>query len=287
MGGLPAKVFVVVVLYKRTPEQSEAFLSLIEVMGALFEANGRIDCLVYDNSPEQHAVQPGSFPCEYISDPSNPGLARAYNVGRQRAEAAGATWLLLLDHDTVITREYLVEVLEVSQSIAGDTAIAAIVPKLIQGSKSLSPQWPNHRKPSRPKPVPLEFSGEIHGELQAFNSGAVLRLSALNDIGGFDEDFPLDYLDHTTFRQLQRKGHSVYVLRSTLSHELSIEGGWDTPGFQQRFWPLIEAHQRYKNRFARGSELFWHFFWKAWLIFGRIARGQFRTAYRHLKIALQ
>jgi GT2 family glycosyltransferase len=287
MGGLPEKVFIVLVLYKRAPEQSEAFLSLIEVMGTLLEPNRRIDCLIYDNSPEQHALQPGTFPCEYISDPSNPGLARAYNVARQRAEAAGATWLLLLDHDTAITREYLAEVLDVSQSIAGDTAIAAIVPKLIQGSKSLSPQWPNHRNPSHSKPVSLEFSGEIHGKLEAFNSGAVLRLSALNDIGGFDEDFPLDYLDHTTFRQLQRKGHSVYVLRSTLSHELSIEDGWDTPGFQQRFWPLIEAHQRYKSRFARGSERFWHFFWKAWLIFGRIARGQFRTAYRHLKIALQ
>ena len=286
MGELPQKPFIVLVLYQRAPEQSEAFLSLVEVMGSLPEASGRVECLLYDNSPEQHAVQPVGFPCEYIFDPSNPGLARAYNVGRQRAEAAGANWLLLLDHDTAITREYLAEVLAVLESLAGDTAIAAIVPKLAQGRKSLSPKWPNYRKPSGSKPVPQEFSGEISGEVQAFNSGAILRLSALNDIGGFDEDFPLDYLDHTTFRQLHRRGYSVYVLHSTLAHELSVDDGWDTPGFERRFWPFMQAEHLFNKRYASRSEFRWHMYWRVRIILGRLIRGQLRAAYKHAKIVL-
>ena len=122
--------------------------------------------------------------------------------------------------------------------------------------------------------------------MQAFNSGAVLRLSALDEIGGFDESFPLDYLDHTTFRQLQRKEHSVYVLHSTLAHELSVSAGWDTPGFERRFWPFMKAEHLFAKRFASGSEFRWHMYWRARIIFGRLIRGQLRAAYKHAKIAL-
>lgn len=280
------KLLIVLVLYQRAPEQSEAFLSLCEVLADLPEAGKRFGCLIYDNSPQQHALPPVGFSCEYISDPSNPGLARAYNEARERAAATGANWLLLLDHDTAVTREYLAEVLSATQEVAGKATIAAVIPKLVQGNTTLSPQWPNHRRPSRSRPVALSFSGEIQGELQAFNSGAVLRLSALAAIGGFDESFPLDYLDHSTFRQLQRKGYSAYVLRSTLTHELSVSEGWDTPGFERRFWPFMQAEHLFHKRLASRSEFGWHMYWRTRIIVGRLMRGQLRAAYKHAKIAL-
>ena len=283
---LAARLFVVLVLYKRSPEQSEAFTSLRDVLAMWPAARERVECLIYDNSPEEHVVPAVSFRCGYASDVMNRGLALAYNVALERATVAGATWLLLLDHDTLLTREYLEEVLSAIDNVGADHRVTAIVPKLVQAGTVLSPQWPVPSSRKQSEPVPLDFAGMSKKPLQVFSSGAVLRVADLAGIGGFDESFSHECLDHATFRALQERGGQVLVLHACLPHELSLSAGWGDPGFQHRFWSFMEAEHRYKRRFAKGSELLWHYFWRGWLIVGRVARGQFGTAYRHLKIVM-
>ena len=41
------------------------------------------------------------FRIHYISDPTNPGVSKAYNVGFELARQLNKKWLLLLDQDTV------------------------------------------------------------------------------------------------------------------------------------------------------------------------------------------
>jgi GT2 family glycosyltransferase len=60
------------------------------------------------------------------------------------------------------------------------------------------------------------------GLIRVYNSGAVLRMSALREIGGFPEEYWLDYLDHAVFHRLQAAGGKVFVMEARLAHEMSI-----------------------------------------------------------------
>lgn len=53
----------------------------------------------------------------------------------------------------------------------------------------------------------------VERRLRAFNSGAVVRVSAIREMGGFATEFPLDYLDQATFAELQERGGRVFLLR--------------------------------------------------------------------------
>ena len=71
-----------------------------EAMRTLFAGHDeRLQHLfIYDNSPSPHTPPQGV--AQYVHDPSNGGLGRAYNTACRYAEAEGYEWLLLLDQDT-------------------------------------------------------------------------------------------------------------------------------------------------------------------------------------------
>ena len=169
------KIFAVVVLYRSSPAESVAFTCLREHLEQNAPLLDRFECLVYDNSPEAHDIEAVSFRCSYIHDPSNPGLARPYNVALARAEQAGASWLMLLDQDTGVTAEYLNEVVQTVAGAELSNKIVAIVPKLVQGDRVLSPHWSLHL----PEWFDRDQSGIITREIWAFN----LRRGA-SGIGG-------------------------------------------------------------------------------------------------------
>ena len=281
---LESSVLLVIVLYKVAPEQSQAFRSLREHLDTLPGASDGIQVLLYDNSPEPSAAPEVPFPCTYVHDPTNPGLAHPYNTGLQQAERNGIGWLGLLDQDTVVTREYFEEVLATAQAVQGDTSIVALAPKLIQPGHVLSPHW----SLLHPKSVLMTSSGVIEGKVHVFNSGAILRVDAMTGIGGFDEAFPLDYLDHTTFFQLQEKGGRIFLLKSALQHELSQTDPrrFDSPAFVRRYWPSLEAEHRYYVRYATREEMFWHYDRRFRMLLGLLARFKLRSALRHVRYSI-
>lgn len=277
-------MLMVIVLYKVTPEQSHAFSSLREHLDTLPSASEEIQVLLYDNSPEPSPAPEVSFSCTYLHDPANPGLAHPYNTGLKQAERNGIRWLGLLDQDTIVTREYFEEVLATARGVEGDTSIVALAPKLVQRGHVLSPHW----SLLYPKSVLMASSGVIEGKVHVFNSGAVLRVDAITDIGGFDEAFPLDYLDHTTFFQLQAKGGRIFLLKSALQHELSQTDPrrFDSPAFVRRYWPSLEAEHRYYVRYATREEMFWHYDRRFRMLLGLLARFKLRSALRHVRYSI-
>jgi len=102
----------------------------------------------------------------------------------------------------------------------GDADCAAFVPRLTSKHKMLSPSrvlsW------GRLPAVDSSFTGIAPFEITAYNSGTVLRVSAMRMIGGFNPVFWLDFLDHWIFNRLQFYGYKIYVLNATLMHDLSL-----------------------------------------------------------------
>ena len=211
-----AAMVAVVVLYGREADESEAFTSL-QTAASELPLHDALHLLVYDNSPAPHTLAPVALHVEYIHDAANGGLAPAYNAALRKAEASGCEWLLLLDQDTDFKPDFLAELLNFMDGEPAAEVVAA-VPRLVERSVVLSPRrWPrwSHGK------LPEEARGLTSERVSAFNSGALLRVSALRSAGGFPLAYTLDFLDHVIFHELQSRGGRVWLLGSTLAHQLS------------------------------------------------------------------
>jgi hypothetical protein len=82
--------------------------------------------------------------------------------------------------------------------------------------------------------VSRDMVGVQQKRLVAYNSGATLRVSALLSIGGFPDEFWLDYLDHAVFHALSVRGYRIYVMRTEIEHESSQATLSSVPVWRQR-----------------------------------------------------
>lgn len=239
------RILAVVVLYKMTFGQSRGLASLLKAFAEDDASAKAIELMVCDNTPYEQPA-PASFNGHFYRDITNPGLAHWYNMALENATNGGSQWILLLDQDTEITPEYLAEVVAQTGRLKERREIVALCPKLMQNEVVCSPLTP----PTYRHPLPFDknFTGVAPSTLHVFNSGSVLRASALREIGGFPGAFPLDYLDHATFAALQSRGGRLFVLQSTLEHELSSSNvrRTDAAAIERHRSTLLAERQFYK-----------------------------------------
>jgi GT2 family glycosyltransferase len=248
----PTSILTVVVLYNCELAQSQSFSSLFDILQANPEPAKHFSLLLYDNSPQpqSHMLSAG-FPIHYIHDPSNGGLASAYNAALDRAEAERREWLLLLDQDTSLTTEFILELLEITTRLQAETEVASVVPKLRVNGRIDSPVAEFlalvRRQFSSPEPVVSEdLVGIQQQRLSAYNSGSTLRVSALRSIGGFPPEFWLDFLDHVIFHALYVSGYRMYVMRAILAHDSSYSDVRSLPVW--RLHNILLARSLYVQR---------------------------------------
>jgi GT2 family glycosyltransferase len=245
-------ILAIIVLYRVPAEASQSFCSLRSLMASDPQAAAAVDLMLVDNSPEAQP-RPAEYTGPYIVNPANPGLAASYNLALQSAQRQGIPWLMLLDQDTTLTPDYLTEVFAQIDNRTQREEIVALVPRLTDGGVLCSPIHPPAFGPARP--IADGAAGVSTDRLHAFNSGAVLRVTAVAAMGGFAEEFPIDYLDHSTFAALQDRGGSLYVLNATLQHELSSshEGRTDL-AFTRRQAGILDAEYRFYDRFGSAGD---------------------------------
>jgi GT2 family glycosyltransferase len=218
------RILAVAALYQQSPDESNALSSLRAIFNGDPAMASHFSLVVYDNSAERQQIAEG-VPFHYVHDPANGGLAAAYNYALSRAGDTGYEWLLLLDQDTTLTSEFLAELIACVHALRTEDRVAAIVPKLMVRGTILSPA--KHfldliRNQFRNYVHTLgQATGVQHGHVSAYNSGSALSVSWLRSVGGFPEEFWLDYLDHAIFHALWAGGHRVYVLRAVLQHDLA------------------------------------------------------------------
>ena len=230
-------LLVVVVMYERAVSESAACVSLLD------QANdGSWTVLVYDNSPTLRDHPPG----RYISvhDRSNGGVAAAYNRALLEAAARGCAWLLLLDQDTELPPHFIQDLLVKISTLQSDGRIAAIVPRVEMKGSKLSPVYPGM---FGGRPYQQKCGAESRW-LMAINSGTAVRVDFMRSIGGFSNEFWLDYLDHWLFRKICECKAQVYVNDIVIEHDLSIHdvGRSMTPS---RYKNYLAAERLFTNRY--------------------------------------
>jgi GT2 family glycosyltransferase len=233
-------ISAVIVLYQRAPSESQSLCSLTQVLNANPDLAKHFSLLLYDNSPERHDFETtASFPIFYRHDPANAGLAAAFNFALAHAEEKHFKWLLLLDQDTSPTASFFRELVACTSTLHAQRNVASIVPKLLVNEKIYSPEahfidQMRHQYRRSGHAVSQETVGVQQKRLSAYNSGATLRVSALQSIGGFPKEFWLDYLDHAVFHALSARGYPMYVMSAEIKHEASLASMSDVPVWRQR-----------------------------------------------------
>jgi GT2 family glycosyltransferase len=222
-----SSILVAVVLYKCSFSESLTVSSLLQILTKDRALAKHFSLVIYDNSPQaQSPAVAGELPVYYVHDPSNGGLAPAYNLALARAESEGCEWLLLFDQDTSPTLDFLLELVALATTLQSETTVAAIVPKLLVNGIVYSPA--THfidvlrRQFSPPGPNRYDSLAGVQGHrINIYNSASTLRVSALRSIGAFPTEFWLDYLDHTVFHTLFANGYRIYIMRASLEHDQS------------------------------------------------------------------
>jgi GT2 family glycosyltransferase len=240
------KVTMVVVLYNLKPEESKTYQTLKQIMNSKSNPFKDIELILYDNSPIKHDFTPPrneGIHITYYHDPRNLGIAAAYNYAWAAAKQNNSQWLLLLDHDTELTQEYFNSILNFSEI---PEKVVAVVPKINSENIMISPVYSQSLRPlteERPSP------GVQDQAVMAINSGSLIAVSFLNEINGFNEDFPLDYLDHWLFFKIYEKGRKVFLINATLEHELSVLDY--TRVSLQRYQSILKSEANYYQKYKK------------------------------------
>lgn len=244
------RVLAVVVLFKLRSDESATVRALQSALVSSPSLQQSVQVLLFDNSPQPS--RPRDLPPYFSYEPSanNSGLAAAYNRGLQLAVAAGYDWLLTLDQDTSLPPDFLRRVISLAAQLNSDLPVAAIVPQLESAGRVLSP---NYVGTVRNTPVPSGTAGLNRKEVFALNSGSLLRVSALQEIGGFSEEFWLDQLDLWLHNRLHRAGKRVYIAGDIhVHHGLSLLDYDSLSPIRFRNFLEAESHffDAYKGLFA-------------------------------------
>jgi GT2 family glycosyltransferase len=220
MRGRIKPILAVMVRYRTPLEESRTLRGLRAALRSDAELAGSYAAMIWDNSPEPagDSERPASFLYRHAA--ANLGPSGAFNEARRYARARGHEWMLLLDQDTGVDAEFLRTMLRHLGQVAGRREVAAIVPTVCAGRTVVSPrQQLLHRN----RAYPAGECGVAEGEAIAINSGSLVRVSALEKIGGFSTDFWLDYSDFYVFHRFYLHGLKLWrAADATLQHEMTV-----------------------------------------------------------------
>lgn len=235
-------IFAIVVIYNVDFFQSTVYKNLL-----LKHVKDRsIQFLVYDNSPvamhsEEDIVTIGGY---YYYDNNNSGVSTAYNKGASIANTLGnINYLLLLDQDTLFEADYIDKL---RSAMSCYPQIDLFVPLI--SYKSNIPF----------SPVKMSLIGShgvnlVEGEYDLkdyspVNSGACVRLSTFNLVGGYNDRIRLDFADYDFFSRLGIISSRFRVINSRALQSFSNEES-DKEKLLKRFGFYLEgAKHAVRNR---------------------------------------
>jgi rhamnosyltransferase len=239
-------VLAVIVLYQKRVGESETLLSLSKSSD---RKAGKIDVMIYDNSPTPQWLDDGTwrdgFCIHYTSDPSNPGVSKAYNAGFELARQLNKKWLLLLDQDTVFPEDALAMY---AINVERYAEPALLAPILVCDHRIYSPcrQVMNINFPLHViQPGWVRTKG-----FSVLNSGMCIRLDAFERIGGFDEKIHLDFADHDFVRRYRKHFKDFLLIDMVCQHSFSDKETSDINTSLTRFDHYCEGAKNSMKSFA-------------------------------------
>ena len=216
-------ILAVIVRYQMALSESPTLQGLCKALSSQPGFARDYTVMIWDNSPEALENPQLSIPFLYQHSKVNLGVSGAYNGAMEYALEHGYPWMLLLDQDTKITNDFLFTMRRHSRALLPRQEIAAIAPTVRAGRIVISPTQRLFCLRGRPRKYLAGECGIASGEAAPINSGCIIRVASLRDIGGFSTDFWLDYSDTYVFHQLFMHGMKVWRAADVeVEHTLSV-----------------------------------------------------------------
>lgn len=235
------KIFVIIVYYNTNFNKSETFNSILS------NCDKRLKGMVYDNSRISQNIDNlskiGDF--AYFHNPLNPGLAIAYNEAVNQAAALGYNWILLLDQDTYLTKEYF-KALE-NTMFDLDESIVAFTPVVKSFKDRKAIISPSRIRIGGFEPLNYFSYGKQVKKISAINSGTVIKGTFIESIGGFNVNYSLDMLDHWYFREIYRREKFIFLLNCEIYQNLSVNGDFEKNIPFSRYQKSLLAEKAFFN----------------------------------------
>ena len=254
------RCLVVVVLYRMLPQDSITVQGIAHALRENARLREGYEVLLWDNTPagDPAAIETRpdtDFGFQYRKALVNDGVTGAFNAAMHVCIDSRYEWMMLLDQDTVVTSEYLEKMSMYLQSLQGAGGVAAIVPLLLDRDFQLSPKQVLR---FRDQPVLTRKPGVLSGETFAANSGVVMRVSALEAIGGYNVDFWLDHSDMYVFHQLYLQGRKIYFAADlSLQHSMTMLD-YDGSMSPARYENFLYAEQAFLDLYKSRTENVMH-----------------------------
>lgn len=168
---------------------------------------------IVDNN-SQNAVEISalaySIGCGFLGNEENLGVATALNQALNYAAQAGAEWLWTFDQDTEIAPDCAEFMLAAPHDYCKNNVIAFVV---------------NHadRRTGRSYDAPLILDplGKLSLMRVCITSGTLLNVRSSVVLGGFDDGYFIDFVDHEFCLRARSQGYSIYrVDRAQAWHSL-------------------------------------------------------------------
>jgi rhamnosyltransferase len=154
--------------------------------------------------------------------PKNLGLAAAQNLGIRHAQDAGAQFVLLLDHDSLIEPGMVQAQLQAYEDlVARGVRVAALGPMAMDARTKTQPGFVKLAPPFIKR---LHFGNDDKNLVEAdfLNaSGSLIPIQALHDIGLMNEGYFIDHVDTEWCLRAIARGYCIYgVCNARLLHRL-------------------------------------------------------------------
>lgn len=153
----------------------------------------------------------------------NAGMGAALNRGFGLARTHGFPWVLTLDQDSSIGPDAVAQLIRAVEKTGSPASVALAGPRILHEHDPARPYtYLTRRRSSRWRfqRVPLPEDGVLETTI-IITSGALTRTSTHHDLGGFREDFFIDYVDTEYCLRAQSAGHKVLAVgAAALTHRL-------------------------------------------------------------------
>jgi GT2 family glycosyltransferase len=214
-------LLAVMIVFNCKLEETKTLVSLLKNFENNQNIFERFKLIIYDNSKiiqDIDFVIPFNY--EYIHNPKNIGLAGAYNHALAEGSKYFSKWLLLLDQDSSLPADFISCLSDTTLEFENDKTVFSIAPKMFYNDALFSPSKVIYGGIHRP--IDKNCTGFCDFEVFAIGSCSCVRISFLNEIGGFNGVFWLDCLDRWLYLKIKEKGGAVYITDSHIKHELSV-----------------------------------------------------------------
>lgn len=142
----------------------------------------------------------------YIRNDENKGIASALNQLCQYACDDGFEWILTLDQDTISSLNLIEEMIK----YVGETKVGILCPNVEYEG------WKKHNKRATEKRPYTEVKA-------CMTSASLTRIEAWENVGGFRNEYFIDYVDNEFCMKLKLNGYRILrINQSSIRHQLGI-----------------------------------------------------------------